>query len=193
MVQVQKRILTKPPLQTSPRLSFSRAPGASTTWGGKTSKSSRRGAAGVANRRKGGEYFKECEKKCPPNPPPDPDAKGSKGGKRGKGKKAAPKKQVTDKGESAPPPRGRKADNQPVPEDDSAQQSDTRRTKRVRRSPEEAKLEREQRIATTIKPGAKPSYEYVENLKSPVKRSKKRYIFRFECLIFGTQVPPRRS
>ncbi|KAJ6470551.1 hypothetical protein DFH09DRAFT_1477788 [Mycena vulgaris] len=248
MVQVQKRILTKPPLQTSPRLSFSRAPGASTTWGGKTSKSSRRGAAGVASRRKRGEYFKECEKEwllvrlevheggnsrwtslngcvgdgrkkenspsqaapslffllnhdtllyspllpsrppspppsppsCPPSPSPGPNAKGSKGGKRGKGKKAAPKKQVTDKGESAPPPRGRKADNQPVPENDSAQQSDARRTKRVRRSPEEAKLEREQRIATTIKPGAKPSYEYVENLKSPVKPSKKRSIAELE-------------
>ena len=73
---------------------------------------------------------------CPPSPPPDPNAKGSKGGKRGKGKKAAPKKQATDKGESAPPPRGRRADNQPVPEDDSAQQSDAQRTKRVRRSPE---------------------------------------------------------
>ncbi|KAJ6460024.1 hypothetical protein DFH09DRAFT_1114969 [Mycena vulgaris] len=104
----------------------------------------------------------------PPSPPPNLNAKGSKGGK-----KAAPKKQVTEK-ESAPPPRGckRKADTQPVPEDDSAEQAEGRRTKRVRRLPEEAKLEREQMISTTVKAGAKPSYEYVE--KSPVKCSKKR-------------------
>ncbi|KAJ6569756.1 hypothetical protein DFH09DRAFT_1313546 [Mycena vulgaris] len=120
----------------------------------------------------------------PPSPPPNLNAKGSKGGK-----KAAPKKQVTEK-ESAPPPRGckRKADTQPVPEDDSAEQAEGRRTKRVRRLPEEAKLEREQMISTTVKAGAKPSYEYVE--KSPVKCSKKRYVFRFEHRIFGTQVPP---
>ncbi|KAJ7693206.1 hypothetical protein B0H17DRAFT_1200028 [Mycena rosella] len=106
-----------------------------------------------------------------------------------KGKKAAPKKQVTDK-ESALPPQGRKrkADTQPIPEDDSVEQAERRHTKRIRRSPEEAKLEREQRITTTVKPRAKPSYEYVE--KSPVKCLKKRYIFRFERLIFGTQVPP---
>ncbi|KAJ7802971.1 hypothetical protein B0H13DRAFT_651179 [Mycena leptocephala] len=62
--------------------------------------------------------------------------------------------------------RKRKPEEQLVPEDASA----VRRTGRTRLTPEEAKAEREKKLAVTVGVGkVKPSYEYVTVLRSPAK------------------------
>ncbi|KAJ7079681.1 hypothetical protein C8R44DRAFT_992578, partial [Mycena epipterygia] len=74
--------------------------------------------------------------------------------------------EARSKREQGPVPGGRKrrAEDQLIPEDAGA----VRRTGRARLSPEEAKLEREKKLAATVGAGkVKPSYKYVE--KSPAK------------------------
>ncbi|KAJ7872094.1 hypothetical protein B0H13DRAFT_2349601 [Mycena leptocephala] len=102
----------------------------------------------------------------PPPPPPSPPP-------------ASPPPRRENEGAVAPKKRGpkRKADRQLVPED-AAQESgggEVWRTARTRKTPEEAKSEREMKAAAAAGgPKVKPSYEYIVVLKSPVKPPKRR-------------------
>ncbi|KAJ6534281.1 hypothetical protein B0H19DRAFT_1271998 [Mycena capillaripes] len=96
-----------------------------------------------------------------------------------------------------PPKKGRKrkAATQLVPEDNAAPESGVskpRRTTRTRKTPEEAKLERQKKDTAAAGAGkAKPSYEYVP--KSPVKPAKKAKRYEIVRLwLFNTELmkPP---
>ncbi|KAJ6582151.1 hypothetical protein B0H19DRAFT_1370271 [Mycena capillaripes] len=105
-------------------------------------------------------FFRKALLVPPPPPPPPPPPRSP----------PTPPPLEGDKTQDPPkkPGRKRKADAQLGPEDDAPQVSETRRTARPRKLPEEAAKELQQKAAAAASaPKAKPSYECV--VASPVK------------------------
>ncbi|KAJ7170916.1 hypothetical protein C8R43DRAFT_1120643 [Mycena crocata] len=106
--------------------------------------------------------------KTPPPPPPSPP--------RTKTPPPAPPGPPASPGADNKRGKKRKADIQLVRDDDVPPESGTRRTARTRKTPQEAELERQQKLAAAVGGSKKPGWDYV--VKSPVKAksgSGKRY------------------